>query len=114
MLDWPWRLFVATQRRRKIILIMEIKMFRNRLFNVLIAIALVVVITLTVREAFATADITSQTEVSIKCNSLPSRFSIHMVEVNQSGTRVTYTEDGPTGVDGGLKELFTAFRTCSR
>jgi hypothetical protein len=89
-------------------------MFRNRLFNILIAIALVMVVALTIREAFATASITAQTDTSIKCNSLPSRYSIHTEVVKETGLPLTYTEDGPTGVDGGAIDLLSEYRTCSR
>jgi len=89
-------------------------MLRNRLFNVLIAIALVTVVALTVREAFATSITTSQTDTAIKCDSLPSRHSIHTEYVNGTGMQLTYTEDGPTGIDGGLMYLLSAYRTCSR
>ena len=89
-------------------------MFKNRLFNVLIAIALVMVIALTVRDALATASITSQTDAVVECNSLPSRYSLHTESVKATGTRLTYTDDGPTGVDGGLIYLLSAYRTCAR
>jgi hypothetical protein len=89
-------------------------MLRNRLFNIFVVIALVTVVALTVREAFATSVITSQTDAAIKCDSLPSRYSIHTENVKETGTRLTYTEDGPTGVDGGLMYLLSAYRTCSR
>jgi hypothetical protein len=89
-------------------------MLRNRLFNIVIAITLMIVVALTVREAFATSITTSHTDASTTCSSLPSRYSIHTVEIQQTGTRLTVTEDGPTGVDGGLKELFSAYRTCSQ
>jgi hypothetical protein len=89
-------------------------MFRHRLFNLLIAIALVLVIALTVREVLATASITSTTGTTTTCDSLPSRYSIHTEALSETGTRLTYTEDGPTGVDGGLMYLLSAYRTCSR
>jgi hypothetical protein len=89
-------------------------MLKNRLFNVLIAFALVVTVALTVREAFATSSITSQNDIAIKCDSLPSRYSIHTEIMETTGTRLTYTEDGPTGIDGGLMHLLSAYRTCSR
>jgi hypothetical protein len=90
------------------------KMLRNRLFNLLIAIALVIVVALTVREAFATTLITSQPAAALECNSLPSHLSIHTEVLKETGTRLTYTEDGPTGVDGGLIQLLANYRTCSR
>jgi hypothetical protein len=40
-------------------------MFKNRLFDLVIAIALIMVVALTVREAFATASITSPTDAVI-------------------------------------------------
>ena len=54
----------------------------HRFFTVLIAIALVVVLGLAVRDVFATNVITSQTDSSqtdtvIKCNDLPARYSIN-------------------------------------
>jgi hypothetical protein len=88
-------------------------MSRNQLFNLTIAAALVIVISFTVREAAATSDVTSQAAGVLRCNSLPSPYSLHS-KVNESGTRWLYTEDGPTGVDGGLIELLSSYRTCSR
>jgi hypothetical protein len=49
----------------------------------------------------------------LECASLPARSSIHTVYVEEIGMRVSYTEDGPTGVDGGLMNLLSAYRTCS-
>ena len=89
-------------------------MLKNRLFNVVIAIALVMVVALTVREAFATTILRSQPNIAMECASLPSRSSIHTEYVEETGMRVSYTEAGPTGVDGGLKDLMSAYRTCSR
>jgi hypothetical protein len=89
-------------------------MRNNHLFNLLIAIALVILIALTVREAFATSITTAQMNAAVKCDSLPSRYSIHTVEVKETGTRVSHTEDGPTGVEGGLMYLLSSYRTCSR
>jgi hypothetical protein len=89
-------------------------MFTYRLFNILIAIALATVVALTVREAFATSITTTQTDNATKCDSLPSHYSLHTEQVQETGTRLTYTEDGPTGIDGGLMYLLSAYRTCSR
>jgi len=89
-------------------------MLKHRLFNLLIAIALMTVIALTVREVYATSLTVYQTNAASNCGELPSRYSIHTESVKETGTRLTYTEDGPTGVDGGLQELFTAYRTCSK
>jgi hypothetical protein len=89
-------------------------MLKNRLFNVFIAIALVIVVALTVREALATTAVATKTGSVITCDSLPARSSVHAKYVKEADMWVGYTEDGPTGVDGGLRELFTAYRTCSR
>ena len=89
-------------------------MLGNRLFNIFIIIALVTVVALTAREAFATSIITSETDAAIKCDSLPSHYSIHTEQVKSTGTWLTYTEDGPTGVDGGLIYLLSAYRACLR
>ena len=94
-------------------------MFKNRLFNLFIAVALGMVVALTVQEAFATGNIVplpgaTNGEKILECTSLPSRYSIHTELVKETGTRLTYTEDGPTGVDGGLIYLLSSYRTCSR
>jgi hypothetical protein len=90
----------------------EIEMLRYRLFHVLVAAALVITLALTVREAFATSLVIAQTDAVTRCQDLPSRYSLHTETVN--GFSVLYSEDGPTGVDGGLPELLNAYRTCSR
>lgn len=87
-------------------------MFRKRLFHILIAISLAITLAFTVREALATALLTSQKDTVTRCQDLPSRDSIHIEDVG--GITVPYSEDGPTGVDGGLVELMTAYRTCSQ
>ena len=89
-------------------------MLKHRLFNLLIAIALVIVIVFNVREAIASTVIRSQADTAIKCASLPSRYSIHTEYVEETGIWVTYTEDGPTGVDGGLIQLLSDYQACSR
>jgi hypothetical protein len=94
-------------------------MFKNRLFTTLVAVALVITVALTVREAFATTTVLSQRDSVqqaniIECSSLPSRYSIHTEYVKTTGTRLTYTEDGPTGIDGGLIYLLSNYRSCSR
>ena len=88
-------------------------MLKHRLFNILIAIALVIVVALTVREAIATSIITSHGDTAAACASLPSRHSIHTETVNTTGTTLTFTEEGPTGVDGGLVYLLSAYRLCA-
>ena len=89
-------------------------MSRNRLFNLSIAIALFIVIVFTVREVSATSDVTSQTEGVLRCHALPSPYSIHSEDDTPTGIFVVRTEDGPTGVDGGLMFLLSSYRSCSR
>jgi hypothetical protein len=86
----------------------------NRLFNLSITIALIIVIVFTVREAAATSDVTSQTEGVMRCHSLPSPYSLHSEYDKTAGVFVVQTEAGPAGVDGGLKTLLSAYKTCSR
>lgn len=93
-------------------------MRKNHLFNLMIAIALVIVVALTVREAAATAGMISQTDSAkganaLECVSLPSRESIRTEYNSQRGAWITVSEDGPTGVDGGLIQLLSDYRTCS-
>ena len=89
-------------------------MLKHRLFNLWVAIALLVAIAFTVREAMATTIIRSPKETVVTCASLPSRYSIYSKYVKEAGMWILYTEDGPVGMDGGLKELASAYRTCSR
>ena len=87
-------------------------MLKYPLFKLLIAIALAVAMAFTVREALAVSNVASHRDTAEQCESLPSRYSIH--SVGEAGRWVPATEDGPTGVDGGLKELLSAYRICSR
>lgn len=88
-------------------------MSKNRLFKLLIALAVGIAVVLSVQEVVATSLVVPTTNPAIECASLPSRHSIHTEYVEAVGG-VTYTEDGPTGVDGGLIELMSSYRTCSR
>jgi hypothetical protein len=92
----------------------ETKMFKNRLFNVLIAIALVITLAFTAREAFATTLLRSEVNAVAACESLPSRHSIHTEYVKEANLWIVRTENGPTGVDGGLIDLLSNYRNCSR
>jgi hypothetical protein len=89
-------------------------MLKPNIFNVLIVIALVIVVALTAREAFATTIITDRPDTTLSCKDLPSHFSLRTERIEQTGTLLPYTEDGPTGVDGGLMDLLSKYRTCSR
>ena len=90
-------------------------MFSRNLFNGIVAISLLAVIGLTVREVAATTIVVSQSSsATTLCASLPSHYSIHTEYVQEKGAWVTYTEDGPTGVDGGLIQLLSDNRACSK
>jgi len=92
-------------------------MLTNRFVNLLIVIALVALVGLTVREVYATSAVIaddSASRLNSECASLPARASIHTEYVKEMGAWMTYTEDGPTGVDGGLIYLLSNYRTCSQ
>ena len=89
-------------------------MFTHRLFQLLIALGLVLAVTFTVREAVATTAIASEIDAAAMCASLPSRYSIRTEYVQEANMWVVQTEQGPTGVDGGLLDLLSDYRTCSR
>ena len=89
-------------------------MLRHGLFNLLIAIALVVVTAITAREAVATTALRSQGSKAGECTSLPSRHSLRTEYVKEANMWVVRTENGPTGTDGGLIDLLSDYRSCSR
>jgi len=95
-------------------------MFTNRIANLLIVIALVVLVGLTVREASATSAVVTDDQShgylakAEECASLPARSSIHSVYVKEIGSWMSYTEDGPTGIDGGLIYLLSNYHDCSQ
>ena len=92
--------------------------------TVILSIMLVFVLMLTVREAIAVGTTIPSTKAAnqsaikrteiMGCFSLPSRYSLRTEYLEGTDLWIPYTEDGPTGVDGGLKELMNAYRTCSR
>ena len=90
----------AVSRNPKNFSIKVLEMIKPHWFNLWILVAVVVVLSFTVREALATSIVDSHS-TAVQCESLPSRYSIHTVD--EAGMRVVFTEDGPTGVDGGLK-----------
>lgn len=90
-------------------------MFSQRLFKISVAIALLLVIGLTVREAAATTVVVSHTSsADTACAGLSPYYPMHTEYVQERRAWVTSTEDGPTGVDGGLIELLSNYRTCSQ
>jgi len=90
-------------------------MFSHRLFNIVIAIALIVAIGLTVREAAATTVvITRSGSMDALCSSLPLHYFIHTEYVAERGMWVTFSENTPTGMDGGLIKILSDHRACSK
>ena len=93
-------------------------MFKKRSFQMLIAIAIVIMVALAMRELVAKANIMSHAEVTLgdktMCARLPSRYSLHTELVKETGMLLPSTEDGPTGIDGGLMDLLSSYRTCSK
>lgn len=93
-------------------------MKNHRLFNLIVAVALLVVVGLTIREAAATTIVIAQadrpSQSSSQCASLPSRYSIRSEYVQAMDNWVIVTEEGPTGLDGGLIQLMSDYRTCSK
>jgi len=94
-------------------------MFTNRVFNLLIVIALVALVGLTVREVSATSAVIAASQPhgdlakAEECLSLPARSSIYPVNM-ENGLRLPHTKDGPTGLDGGLISLLSNYRDCSQ
>ncbi|HEX6269539.1 MAG TPA: hypothetical protein VFZ43_04840 [Anaerolineales bacterium] len=87
----------------------------NHLFNHVIAAALLLIVGLTARETTATTAVAARKGSSDPaCASLPSRYSITMDYVQERGVWVIYTGEGPTGVNGGLVQLLSDYRTCSK
>jgi hypothetical protein len=92
-------------------------MATNRLFNGLIAVALVLVVSLTIWQSVETTKVVSaagqQNEPArTACFSEIERLSLEAVFVEGVGW-ASYTNQGPTGVDGGLLELLSNSRSCS-
>lgn len=94
-------------------------MSTHRLFQLMIALGLVLAVVLTVREALATTDVVSRVNTNHEsaigaCAIRPSHPSIQTEYMSEKGMWVTYTSQGPTGVDGGLMALLSSYPTCSR
>jgi hypothetical protein len=99
-------------------------MKQNRLFNVFVVAALALMAALTIQGAIATTRVALAAGASDQALSplaapvcdFPSveRTSIRRVYVEQMNTWVTYTESGPTGVDGGLIHLLSGSQDCSQ
>ena len=95
-------------------------MIKNRLFNVFVVAALALMVALTIQGAIETTRVTVAAGGSDQALSAPQcnnpaveRTSIRRVYVQQMDTWLTYTDGGPTGVDGGLIHLLSNARVCS-
>jgi hypothetical protein len=99
-------------------------MNKNRLFNVFISAALVLMAALTIGQSLETTKVAladGQSDQSYSSLAAPicdkpavERSSIHRVYVEQMDTWLTYTDGVPTGVDGGLIDLLSNARVCSK
>lgn len=99
-------------------------MKQNRLFNVFVVAALFLMAALTIQGAIETSRVALAAGASDQANSpaavplceFPAveRPSIRRVYVAQMDSWVTYTESGPTGVDGGLIHLLSGSQVCSQ
>ena len=93
-------------------------MSKKRLIQIFIVASVVTLFVLVTQEVLTSANVISQgnsiegTKTS-ECASLPSRYSIRTEVIKETGTRLAYTEDGPAGLDGGLIDLYSKYRTCS-
>lgn len=56
----------------------------------------------------------AESREELKCLSLPSPYSIRTEYRYDLGVSIISTEDGLTGIDGGLIHLLSSYRTCSR
>jgi len=110
--------------KRKFNQLKEIKMFKHHLFNILVIAALVVVTALTVQQGLETtrvvhaADLYGQHNHIVEALSCPMSAvdfsSIRSAYMKQVGLWVSRTNSGLTGVDGGLIQLLSDYRSCSQ
>lgn len=102
----------------------ETKMKRNRLFNVFVTVALVLMAVLTIRGSLETTKVASAAsgpDQALAPHNTPfcdnpavRRSSIQRIYVGQMDTWLMYTDGGPTGVDGGLIHILSNSRVCSK
>jgi len=91
-------------------------MSKFRLFNVLMAATLIAVIALTVLQAVETtrvAHAAQQSRLAITPFCLKPAAPILSVYVKQMGIWVPRSANSPTGVDGGLIQILSDYRSCS-
>lgn len=90
----------------------------NRLCNISIAAVLVIVVALTIWQSAETTKIVSAAPQQNSlfdtgyCFSGMDRLSLEGAYVEGAGW-VSYTDQGPTGVNGGLLELLSKSQSCS-
>lgn len=91
-------------------------MNKNRFFNLVVIGALAVMAALTTSQAVAADRLASDNSSTSSLCSNPdvNHSSIHMVYVERLGRWMTYTNKGPTGVEGGLIQLLNDRRYCSK
>jgi hypothetical protein len=91
-------------------------MNKNRFFNLAIIVVLIAMAALTVSQAMAASSLVSaDPSASDQCSAPGVNFSsVHMVYAESTGRWMPYTDNGPTGVDGGLIQLLSARRSCSQ
>ncbi len=91
-------------------------MFKNRLFNVVIGLSLVVIVVLTISQAVETTKIVSAASGppdTSGCFSAMDRLSLTSEYVEEAGGWFLRTNKGSTGVEGGLLELLSNSRGCT-
>jgi hypothetical protein len=100
---------------------MEIKMNKNRLFNIFVVAALSLMVALIIQGGIATDKVALASGASNFAPSAPlcdnpavERSAIRRVYVEQMDSWLTYTDGSPTGVNGGLIHLLSNARVCSK
>lgn len=89
-------------------------------YRVILSMSVILILALTLGYAgiqamsAGNADTGDSTSDGLKCSDLPSQYSIRSEYRDDWGMSVISTEDGPTGIDGGLIYLLSSYRTCSR
>lgn len=89
-------------------------------YRIILSMGVILIIAITlgyaaVRTVSAGSTVTEDsTSEGLECSYLPSRYSIRTEYRDDLGVSVISTEDGPTGLDGGLIYLLSSYRTCSR
>jgi hypothetical protein len=96
-------------------------MNKSRLFNMFLIAGLALMVALILQGAIETNKVALASGVSHPASSAPvcdnlgvERSSIRRVYVQQMDSWLTYTDGGPTGVDGGLLDLLSNARVCSK